>query len=438
MLPSSIRSKLQPESANWLISALDPFHDFEHPIEGAPDHVAGKSITREFKQSTTVSATADDDNISIFFSGCDGVDGVQQFCAWGNDSKPDAWANPASIAPIEVLRSATGNTPSYNSMAIAVPTTTSLAKFSTRQLNTIPGRLVAIGLEVTDVTPSLYRKGTLMVCHSAGEVQRGTVAVGVVEEDDLTVYESFQVPPVVTKQDRAAQIPGTYVGPLSKGAYVQGRLVEVQPPRNTALSYPSLGTVKGCHLDHPILQETATTEGRVYRMQPVADSGVPFTQEEFYDRTCFCYSGFEPFSILMTGVSEYTTLQVTVTSIVEYFPSPANPFEAGLATYSPPYDPLAFRMYHDALRALPMAVPVGFNAAGDYWRMASKVLSRVGGAVVSQLPRVADIAGIAATAMGQPELAAISRMAGVAVKAAQGQAQRRNKKKKATKPKGKR
>ena len=227
---------------------MDPFHDFEHPIEGAPDHCVSKSYTRKFTQTATVDATSAGDNLAIFFWGCHGASDTS-FYYWGVDYAPDALTTGVAVAPIHVLRTASTLAPRLANFVTG--TSTTLARFYTRQVSGIPSRLVSLGVEVTDVTPSLYRKGVIHVAHANGEREEGVYQVAD-SAGATTAVHHFRKPCTPWHPGQCAVIPGSYVGPAARGVYVQARLSEIQPPYAGTSVMPN-GTTMGNFTMHPLL-----------------------------------------------------------------------------------------------------------------------------------------------------------------------------------------
>lgn len=50
-----LHKKLSPSGRNWLLSALDPFHDYQHDISGYPDADGGLSTVQSYVASAQVS-----------------------------------------------------------------------------------------------------------------------------------------------------------------------------------------------------------------------------------------------------------------------------------------------------------------------------------------------------------------------------------------------
>jgi len=391
----SLPASLNPESKDWLISALDPFHDFEHPIEGAPDQVVSRSYTRKYTQSLTVSAAADDDNIEIQFYGFHGAK-LNRFSEWGADYVCDPPDTSVSLAPITILSKNGAAWPTIGHYFAG--TATKLGNMFTAHVDDVPSRLVSLGLEVNDVTPTLYRKGTVHANHLSGESE--ILNVGRFDATPVTPVHSSNLfirkPTVPISATGLIQIPGAYMGPSSKGIYVAARLNEVQPPARGQITYPN-GTLTGAHQPLVLLSEAwGSTTPAEHLYTQVSDSPMGMYFEENECGSAWRDSGFMPFVVGFSGLSAETVLQISVVTTTEYFPQVTHPFECGLATFSPVYDPEAFRVYHEVMRTLPSAVPVGMNAAGDYWRMVISAARKV----VSVARRTAPYAGYALQGVG--------------------------------------
>jgi len=393
----NLPANLKQDSKDWLISAIDPFHDFEHPIEGAPDCVVSKSFTRKYVQTLTVGAAADDDNITINFYGFHGAT-MNRFSAWGVDYAPDpASATSATLSPVSILKRNGTNWPNITSLISG--TSTKLGGFNTAQVDDVPSRLVSFGLEVNDVTPALYRRGMLHANHCTGEAMKMNVG-----RNDATAVTPLWTQAVMVRKPilpiSASQVvstPGAYIGPTSKGVYIAARLNEIRKPSLGRVYYTG-GNTSGAHQFLPVLSEPNGATGDVATILYPCLSDVSYgvTREEIEAASGWRDSGFMPFVIGLSGLAAQTVLQVTMATTVEYFPQVTHPFECGLATYSPTYDPEAFRLYHEIMRTIPAAVPISMNAAGDYWRMIVNAARRVAGYALKGAP----YAGAALSAIG--------------------------------------
>lgn len=400
----SISQSLTKDGYDWLVSAVDPFHDFERPIEGAPDIESSRSFTRRFNQSVTVGATADDDYITIDFFGSHGV--KANFFPWGADASPDTVTSTGvEVYPVTVLRTiAAVGEPTVGELYAT--TATLLAGFNTTQSPTIMSRIISMGIEVTDITPSLYKKGTIYCTHVNGAAQ--TKAIRQIHTADVGQPAVYFHPPLPTNTSQMVAIPGTYVGRCADGLYTQGRIGNIVRPTQCEI-YNNNGALSGCFSDHPVLSYADPTAPRSEMYQPCSNTGDAVNLEYFYHRYNWSDSGFQPFRIVCSGLSEYTTLQISLRLTVEYFPTPTHLFECGLATFSPSYDPLAFVAYHAIVSQLPFGVPVGMNAKGEFWNMVRAAAARVADFLRKHGGTMLHLGGNIASAMGQPEIGMIAK-----------------------------
>lgn len=409
-------ARLSQHSQDWLLSAVDPFHDFEHPIEGAPDHAVSRSYTRKFTQSGTVGVAAADQSILIRFNGYHGS-GDANFYASGTNNLLEV--SPLEVgktfAPIQVFRAAVGST---NSMAsYNAGTSNSQLKFYTCQVGGVPSRLCSLGIEVTDITPALYKKGTIYACHANGEVQNGHYICNSSLVVSAATVGFVRKPVSPFSAPQIANMPGSYVGQAAKGLYLQARLNVIQPPRQTSDVSSDASATKGSRNEHPVLTEpgaTTPSDARTVFFYPTCNAGddiagnVSWTA--FDHRTSWSDSGFTPFSILIDSVAAESLFKIVVKATVEYFPQVTHPFECGLATYSPPYDPLAFALYHEIMRQIPAGVPVSMNPGGEYFRMLVAAAKRVGYALQSASPYIGMALSTVGDATGDPRVKAVAKL----------------------------
>jgi hypothetical protein len=388
---------LRQESKDWLISVTDPFHDFEHPIEGAPDKVIGKSFTRHFTQTATVGTTADDDKISVFFYGLHGATdcmyqwwGVDGYCDGSDSTKVHA------VPPIAVLRSNSVRVPClYNYVDGNADL---VGSFYTCQNDYIPSRLVSIGLEVVDTTPTLYKKGTIHVNHMTGVREDVNLARESADVVPAHMFNAaFRKPIVPTDPSALVQLPGNYTNAAAKGAYVVGRLNAIcKPARGFWTANNEQPT--GMNSPYPILGEYYLEDEQMYVPDILGGTTWQRSLPTWRD------SGFNPFAIMLTGLSEQSSFQITVRTTVEYFPQVTHLMECGLATFSPVFEPEAFRIYHEIMRQIPAAVPVNFNAGGDFWRMLVAAARRVVQGARTMAPAIGAALSAAGTVTGNPLL----------------------------------
>jgi len=381
-------SRIYPKAKEWATVCLDPYHDYSVSLEGCPDKQTGRSYVRVHNQAVSVSPTADGDNLSIHFTGLHSAD------SWTPaNSVVYQDALNQKISCVNIMRSASAAEPNY--AGLFTGSTDLVAKFSTALDAQVPSRLIAIGLEVHDMTAALYKKGTITATHLQGAIQH----IDVLRTIDEPVGTSL----LIERQDCVQAVPGTLSKlqsypavltlPASKGAYIVGRMYGPRKPVLTS------GTNTNVNAHAWAIPEMALSQVTYMR-------GATNTDSELNYESGATHSGFDGFYLRLTGLPIEGQYRITLRTVIEYFPDPFDSTSLGIATMSPPYCPDIFQSYHQVVTSLPTCVPVGSNASGDYWRAIISVAKRVAPVFISH------IAPIALTALGQPELAAIAAAVG--------------------------
>lgn len=376
-------------ASRWVTTCLDPYHDYAVEVEGMPDKETGRSYVRVHNQAFTVSPTADGDNLAIIFTGFHGVHEDTQATL-----DLDISGTSVQVRPFLVLRAPSGTDAGVYSWASSSGTS-KIGAWGTAMDRTLPSRLVGLAVEVHDVTAQLYRKGTLTCVHCTGmSYDRSVYRTSTADTQSFfcDIHGTACLPGTLSDMQH---YPGVYTGSLSKGVYVVGRLREPQPPVTFKKAVGDHGTGQF------MIRENDADE--IQSLIPGAATMADLSNE----RGMF-ESGFQPIVIRLSGVPAEGEYRVTFRTIVEYFPEPTDPTALGIATPSPPNCPEAMVAYHNAVVHLATAVPVGANAAGDYWRMVIQALRRYA-------PAALQAGATAATVLGRPDVAAIANAVAAAI-----------------------
>lgn len=378
-LPHIIMTHISVDGQNWLTAVLDPYHDYQIPLEGIPDALPLKSYVRVHNQIATVSATADDDQIAVLFNGLHGPESLMAEVPYYPLASA---ANIKSIHPVSVIRSTSGTVPTYHDYMQGLAT--KVAGFRTALTIDVASRLVAVAIEVRDVTQDLYKKGT-----SVSASMNGRASTEQWVDDGALLSHVFAVTAALPSNTSELQAtPGSVTMESREGAYLIPRFREPGTPAKFMTNTIAQGDIIVPHLS--ILQHGnyrfSTCPGNVPDKLTWNECGGGVD------------SGFQPCAIWFSGLSENSVLTVTVRTIVEYFPDVQKLSDLSIATSSPRYEPAVFTAYHSAITRLPCAVPVRMNAKGDWWRMVKKVMLTVAPHALKLGPLIG--AGLAAA--GQP------------------------------------
>jgi len=104
---------------------------------------------------------------------------------------------------------------------------------------------------------------------------------------------------------------------------------------------------------------------------------------------------FDVSGAYFAGLSNQTSLTITVRWYIERCPTIDEIDLVVLATPSPTYDPDALRVYSDAMHAIPPGVPVGMNPAGEFFRQIVSNIRRLAPKVGRVVQEVAGVPGAA-------------------------------------------
>lgn len=383
---------LTQDGAQWMMRALDPFHDDNLDKVGFPDHVGSASIVVEHMQMLTISAPG-----AIVAAGANwdchvvqtplalGQSGVGHFLFY---SGATTLADPATTG---IIDSVVDKAPdrfgglSVDCVVSGTPTFSgpntiggriTLDAIGTLQ-QTVGGsyadtgraRLVASGFEIENTTAPLYRQGALTVYNSPSsqgtKVVRPADAAGTVVRAQLTV-KTFSAPPRL--EARARLMAGARTWHAEHGCYVPSRLNSLSnPPADFA----------GEHW----LAEAADN-GDIY--PSLAPNGlntsiVPGTTLANNCGACFAniIIPVDNAGAYLTGLSPQTTLTIVLRQTWELFPA-SNSTLARLSRPSPLYDPKALELYSHILRTLALGTVRGDNDGGKWFRTILSIARAVG------------------------------------------------------------
>lgn len=373
---------LSSDSSGWLLSCLDPYHDYQYSVEGLPDERTAPSVVQIHNQSLTVTAPAaaagGNFDVNIVYTGLDCATtnlprSNNQLSGSVHAYQSNALLTPPQVGSLVIWAGAAGSTWSTGFLN-GGEVQTALGSF----VGTDRGRLIGVAFEVHNTTAEIYKQGSLTVAQLSDSVcDAGTCLYidGASSVQSLAV-QADHLPVRASTLGPLLSVPGSCTWPAADGVYAVPRMVNV--PREVHRMGSSANRV-------PIIYGTdgllASTEPTGFAQNvPIFPAAIP--------------SGFTPVQVAMTGLSPQTTLTVTFRTIVEYFPALGSPLMP-LADPSPVYDPLVFGAYSAIIRDAPFAVPVGQNAAGDYFR---KILKVAGNAMDLTSPMFGQYAPLVALA----------------------------------------
>jgi hypothetical protein len=214
-------------------------------------------------------------------------------------------------------------------------------------------------------------------------------------------------PAIPAVKSLAAQIPGYLEWESAKGAYVAARMV--RPPRPVHFQCKNAGnlTVTSQNSVGIVTESNKVSNTLESWSVPGSGSTVAYVTTLQCDTPPSFDSGFQPFAIHLSGLSATSSFRCVLRTVVEYFPEVTDGQALANAIVATTSDPVAFLDYHRTRSVLPVAVPVGMNAKGDWWRMVKsgfKTGLQIASGVLPMLgfPDIGKAAGIIYSASGAP------------------------------------
>jgi hypothetical protein len=371
-------SALTPAGANFVRKSLDPFHDFETPLNGLPDESTSRVVIQEITKTVIISSNQGvgatwDCHIAqmpelITFLSADPAAWDARVGTRSSTGTVSAVGTPQpsrlSIGPILYSRVSSGFD-TFVRPSASIPPLGTIDTISFNEYADGQKRVIGMAFEVVNTTAPLYRSGAVAVYRMPQTIEQSSMAV--VNQDlstsMYTAIESRSPPSIISD---ALLYGGSKQWAAEEGCYVVG-IMEVNKNKLQGNNYgPRI-----------------FTPADISQVGSIVMYGHPAASN--YCQPCKPLA-FHTGGAYFTGLSDQTTLQLTVRLLIENSPTTFNPQLVVLTQPAADYDPLAIEIYKKAAVHLPVGVPVGENASGDFW---DKVL----GIIATVSPTLSTIAG---------------------------------------------
>lgn len=374
---------LTQDGRDWLIAAVDPFHDSDIALAGYPDLTTDSTVVQLVKKQfqVTVPTTGNgtvagganwDCQISMFPMSTT----TQLFTGVNIQQNTGSQSNPSQTTLVNVGGLVVAAGPQGSQMwpdnATATPTITYTGQdFSDYAKGNL--RVLGMAFEVVNTTAEINKQGQVSVFRMPNVFTPSNAVVTIATTPSVNAninYLLSRFPPSTLASTQL--LYGTRSWAASEGAYVVSRLSSVENPM--------VQPVNTCHawtsVDFDASQAgTAEIWSSTYPLNPMK------------------LNTFHPFDLsgaYFTGLSNTTSLTVTARWLIERLVSPAEKDLVVLATPSAPYDPLALELYTRCLRNMPPGVMLKENPLGEWFRSALSAagtfLPMVGTALNTALP----------------------------------------------------
>jgi hypothetical protein len=405
-LRKMVKAGLTMAGEEWLTVALDPFHDAPQRIQGQPTYERADTIVQCIKGTVDFKRTpgAGPWDLHIALLNQDVTTGengglnssIRQTRRFGDmlgsrvvpgsNNTQDTfglltsaqcstglktWPNGAGPADASVEYR--GHGPTKTVLDGGTP-----PKW-TRNNNYMDGqhKIIAIGWEVVNTTPLLYRGGSA-TCYRAPQLSEEVYTN--LYNDQGVIQQAYhemsynRAPPA--NVDEAALLPDSTSWDAALGCYMvgtlQGELNPFEKPKSLLRIYDGIEA-----------HATADSRGVLWTGIQAENSTSPDWAAAATDTcpTSMSANNFATSGIYFHNLPEQTVLTMNWRVIVERAPSVSETDLVVLTSPSPTYDELAWRFYSEARSRMPVGVPLNQNFFGTWFKDAAK-------AAVGAVPRL--------------------------------------------------
>lgn len=407
-----LRKGVSPEGRDWLTLALDPFHDYEHPVAGYPDSDSSHTTVSCFQYAMDISKPAgaignwDAHILTMPYLGQTSL--YQHVTGAGRNDLTLVGGMPQIAAnAFNVIKVDAGQPLWPQANGVWNPTNLEehhidMATDGEAGIS----RVIGYAFEVVNTTADVYKQGALTAYRLPQTPTLGTyITVDGANHGSVNLCQCYRNPPASPKD--ALLLGGTRQWAAADGAYLVVPFSSVNNPLTASNVIDVMLSADGGwpHAGDHVLTRPMGPAFVVNNL-PVATPqlGLPLKPIPFNTT-----------GVMLTGLSNSSTFRLKVKMYVERAPSFTESSLAVLATPSAPYDAKVLALYSSIIHHLPIAVPVRDNDAGDWWRAILEVVATVAPMIGTA------IAPGAGTGVG----AAISTAAGIASKLIRSSAPRR-------------
>jgi hypothetical protein len=378
--------QLTKDGRDWLIAAIDPFHDLQLSVHGYPDTNVAGSVVQCVKMSTTIAAPAGvtgnwDCNIFSLPVTADMVLGLADFSI-DSPTLHKITAPPGfTFGTLNIISGQTGY--DLNVSSIVTGGVTPAPVVSTLSPNAYlagASRIIASGFEVVNTTADLQKQGTVTVYRvPQTNDPPQTWAISGTGTDGMTGCGSLRnIIDVPSNTADALLLTGTRQWAAREGSY-------------NVVTFSSQVLPIAQDLNEGVVFNTDAPGGRPGTVAASLIEAASFGNDCFHS-TCN-YTSQNSAGAFFTGLSNQSTLTITHNVYVERFPSTVDTDLVVLAQPSPRYDLIALELYSECLADMPIACMVKDNGLGDWIKNAVSKVSSLAAPVLSMIPHPAAQAG---------------------------------------------
>jgi hypothetical protein len=387
--------RLTPDGKEWLTLALDPFHDFQHQAAGYPDADGSQTLVSCYQYQADISVPPGVvgnwdchiyNNPLLTTNNCQIVN-QQADLSYCVEVAP---AVPFNTGILSMIAVPTGSAMVPVAPAPAIYSYSALPAPGNSDLSAGVTRVIGLGFEIVNTTAEINKQGAV-TCYRMPQYIADTGSMIQRNAASSVLYNMPQrrvrMPPSTIAQ--ANLLKGTRTWDASSGVYATAA--------QNSVSNPLCTWSNAQMVVDPVANLGAASQAHVTGWNIIAVNASPLVSGA--TPNCTKFGPFDTTGAMFTGLSNETTLTVKLRVYVERAPTWAEPGLAVLATPSAGYDPLALELYSHAISHLPVAVTVGENSAGDWFRAVVRTLKDVAGPLTNLLGPVVPGASQMGTAV---------------------------------------
>lgn len=361
-------AQLTQSGADWVKLRTDPYHDFDHTLEGYPDANNFDSVVSCLNYQVEVSkpaAATGNWDMHVFtmpFAGetMEVSTSVSGVVTKSTDSYQLGILNVAKADAGQAL---------FPDLDPVVSTNFEMAPidgFATPAQGL--SRIVGMGFEVIDTSSELNKQGVLLAYRmpESSDSRSFTRTIQIDAKFGSMDYYGVASPPATMAA--AALYKGSVQWEGRQGVYVScGQQGIDNPFMSTERAACLIAKDLSLAGTDVVLTSDLTTSAGV--AAPNVSCLVPATKMKRFN--------LSQHGVFINGCNKDSTYTVRCRVYLERAPLLEDVDLIPLASPSPVYDYKALALYSMVVSNLPPAVPVSFNAKGDWWRMIVNVIKKV-------------------------------------------------------------
>lgn len=356
------------DGADWLVSAVDPFHDFDYSLAGYPDTQTASTVVQLVKLQFTVSQPVSittptwDCTINLFPTNNSSIQPGMSVSNLNNSGTAGLVSDFYQLGGVTATAGNSGVALFPKGPALQDASVVMAGSATPRAYLTGKSRIIGAGFEVVNTTAPLSKQGQVTYFRQPASKVSSAFSTVIGPSTALVSinfdYDSIRLPPAILSD--AQLLFGSRTEKAEDGAYIVGRLnstvIPMDNPQTKPVAYSSIdNTVNTNASAYTIYSPNVEASSASNNFAFIAPN-----QNDLVATMDISGSWF-------TGLSPTTTLVVTCRWLIERAPTAFESDLVVLATPSACYDPLALEIYSQAMCHMPPGVAFHENPLGEWF-----------------------------------------------------------------------